>query len=80
MLDKVFEEEREKEQKASEIVNDFWDEAEKIEQQLTELLGKDNPITQRFGLISTIIMDLSSAIDNKLTKGKPIDPNDFSQS
>jgi len=72
--------EREKEQKASEIVDNFYSESEKIEKQLTELLGEDNPITHRFGFVIVLLMNLSSAIDTKLTEGKPIDPDDFGQS
>jgi hypothetical protein len=80
MIDDVLEKEKEKEQKAEEILSDFWEKAEKIEKQLKELLGDDNPITERFGLIYNVIMNLSSAINNKLTEGKPIDPDDMSQS
>lgn len=80
MIDDVFKKEREKEQKAKEILTNFWGKAEIIEKQIMELLGDDNPITERFGLIITVIMNLSSAINNKLTEGKPIDPDDMSQS
>ncbi|MBN1997608.1 hypothetical protein JW935_08660 [candidate division KSB1 bacterium] len=75
MIDVLYEKEREKEQVASGILENFYDEAEKIENQLKELLGNDNPITERFEHITIVIMNLSSAINSKLTEGRPIDPS-----
>ncbi|PIS30007.1 MAG: hypothetical protein COT43_02700 [Candidatus Marinimicrobia bacterium CG08_land_8_20_14_0_20_45_22] len=75
LMDDILDKEKEKEQKACEIVTDFWGEAEEIEKQLTELLGEDNPVTQRFSLILIHIMNLYTAIDTKLKTGEPIDPD-----
>ena len=79
IMDDFLDKEKEKEQKADEIVSKFCSEAEEIEKQFKELLGEDNPITQRFSLITAIIINLSCAIDKKLTTGEPIDPDSLSQ-
>lgn len=79
LMEKLLQKERESEEKALEIVSEFWSEAEKIQSQLSELLSEGNPILSRFGLITVIIESLYSAIDSKISNGTPIDPEDFSQ-
>lgn len=62
------------------IINPFWGQAEDIERQLKKALGEDDPITNRFGFIIVLIMNLSMAIEENINSGVPIDPSDFSQS
>lgn len=65
---------------AFEVVNELWRTIEKYEAKLKKLLGEDDPIVSRMGLIYVVAMNLSSAIDSELKDGTPIDPSDYSQS
>jgi len=69
----------EQHKQAHAIIDDFWHQAEQIENQLTNLLGEDDPIYMRFQFVGTILMDLSMAIDAEIQEGTPIDPDDMSQ-
>ena len=71
------EKEKEKEEKALRIVSNFWSEAGKIENKLKELLGDEHPIVTRFGYVIVLLMNLDSAIEEKLSNGTPIDPDDM---
>jgi hypothetical protein len=42
-------------------------------------LGDDDPISNRFGFITILAMNLQSAIEHELKEGTPIDPDDYSQ-
>lgn len=79
LLEKHLEEEKEKEKEALKIISNFWSEAENVEGHLDELLSEENPIRDRFGLISIITGNLYSAIKSKLSDGTPVDPDDLSQ-
>lgn len=80
LLEKHSEDEKLKEEKAHAIISDFWTKTEAVEQQLKGLLDDDSPITERFGLIVVVVMNLVSAIESKLSNDVPIDPDDMSQS
>ncbi|MBD3377597.1 hypothetical protein GF406_21390 [candidate division KSB1 bacterium] len=80
LLEKHTKEEKQKEEKAFSIISDFWARAEEIETNLKDLLDDDNPILDRFGVITIIIMNLVNAIESKLNDDVPIDPDDYSQS
>jgi translation initiation factor 2 alpha subunit (eIF-2alpha) len=68
-------------ERASEILDHFdRSVATEVESELQEILGDDDPILSRFGLIMVIISNLCSAIEHSLNEGTPIDPDDFSQS
>lgn len=69
----------EKHKKAQTIINDFWDRALKLETQLKDLLGEDDPVYMRSLYVATILMNLSMAIDSEREKGIPIDPDDIGQ-
>jgi hypothetical protein len=69
----------EKHKEALKIIDDFWKNAEQIEDQLGDLLGEDDPICERFRYVVPIIMNLSMAIEAEIKKGTPIDPDDMSQ-
>lgn len=80
LLEKHAEEEKQREEKALTIISDFWSKAESVEKQLKDLLDDDSPILDRFGYVIVLLMNLSSAIESKLSGGVPIDPDDMSQS
>jgi hypothetical protein len=74
------EEEKEMVKKAKNVIADFNKYLSQVENNLRSLLPEDHPITIRFGVVAIITENLISAIDNKLEKNIPIDPDDFSQS
>lgn len=80
LLEKHAEEEKQREEKALTIISDFWSKAESVEEQLKDLLDDDSPILDRFGYVIISLMNLSSAIESKLSDDVPIDPEDMSQS
>jgi len=80
LLEKHAEEEKQREEKALTIISDFYSKAESVEKQLKDLLDDDNPILDRFGYVIVLLMNLSSAIESKLSNDVPIDPDDMSQS
>jgi hypothetical protein len=79
LLEKDTEKEKQKEEEALSIIDDFWTKAEEIEIKLKHLLYDDNPIINRFGIVIIILMHLVNAIESKLSNDVPIDPDDFSQ-
>lgn len=56
------------------IINPFWEYAEGIGKKLEEKLGMNDPVVSRFSVILIHIMELSSDIDEFLSKGTPIEP------
>jgi hypothetical protein len=74
------EEEKEMVKKAKNVIADFNKYLSQVENNLRSLFPEDHPITIRFGVVAIITENLISAIDNKLEKNIPIDPDDFSQS
>lgn len=60
-------------------INPLLEQAEDEERQLGETLGRNDPVVLRFSTITTILMNLSMAIESYLKKNAPIDPNDTSQ-
>lgn len=75
----LLERETKKEREAKSIISAFCGNAEKIEKELGNLLGEDNPILSRFGIIVTITLNLLDAVELKLSNDIPVDPDDFSQ-
>ena len=61
-------------EEALEMIDDFWHKAEELESKLRELLGDDDPIYQRFGMVVTHLMSLSIDIEREQKDGTPIDP------
>ncbi len=80
LLEKHAEEEKQREEKALTIISDFWSKAESVEKQLKDLLDDDSPILDRFGYVIVLLMNLTSAIESKLSDDVPIDPDDMNQS
>lgn len=62
-----------------ETINPLWEQAEDEERQLGETFGRNDPVVLRFSIITTLLMNLSMAIESYLEKNTPIDPNDSSQ-
>lgn len=79
LLEMQAEAEKPKEEEALKIIEDFWEKAGSVEDQLKDLLGDDSPIVVRFGYVCDILMNLEMAIKSKLSDDVPIDPDDFSQ-
>lgn len=80
LLEKHAAEEKQREEKALSIISDFYSKTESVEKQLKDLLHHDSPILNRFGYVSVLLMNLTSAIESKLSDDVPIDPDDMSQS
>ncbi len=58
---------------ALKMIDDFWHKAEDLESKLHELLGDDDPIYERFGMVVTGLMALSQDIEAEQKDGTPID-------
>ena len=56
----------------TDIINPFWEKAEKIWDELKEKLGEDDAILSRFGIICIHFMNLSQDIESYLNEGTPI--------
>jgi len=78
-LEKFEERERKLEEKAYEIVNNLCEKSGDVEEQLIELLGRNNPIINRLGYAIVILSNLVGSIDNKIKNNVPIDPDDMTQ-
>lgn len=65
---------------ALKVINELWNTIEEYEAKLKKLLGEDDPIVSRMGIIYNVAMNLSAAIESELEDGTPIDPSDYSQS
>jgi predicted DNA-binding protein YlxM (UPF0122 family) len=68
---------QEKHEAAKKLIDDFWQKAEQVEEDLIQLCGEDDPISWRFGKAVVILMNLSIAIGEELEKGTPVDPEDM---
>ena len=68
-----------KHQKAFEILEGLSHHISDIEKKCAALLGDDDPISQRIGIVAIILDNLLMAIDAELNRGVPIDGDDFSQ-
>jgi len=76
-LEKQAKEQKEAHERAEKIINNFWAHAEKVESDLKSILSEfdeDDPILESFGMIIVQIMNLSTAIEDELRNGTPIDP------
>lgn len=62
------------------IVNELCSTIEEYEDNLKTLLGEDDPIVSRMGILAIMAMNLSYAIESELKHEIPIDPSDYSQS
>lgn len=80
LLEEHAAEEKQREKKALSILQDFMSKAESVEKQLNDLLYDDSPILGRFSLVIVVLMNLVGAIESKLSRDVPIDPDDMSQS
>lgn len=67
----------EKHKEALKIVNAFLAEANKTEKNLGELLGKNDPIVNRFGYVMVYIENLFVSISREIEEGIPVDPEEF---
>lgn len=73
LCDKRLSKEKSKYEKVlEEIINPFWEQAEKIEKDIIKELGKDDPLTSGFGIVIINIMNLAMAIEDNINNGKPI--------
>jgi len=68
-----------KHQKAFEILEGLSHHISDIEKKCAALLGDDDPIPQRIGIVAIILDNLLMAIEAELNRGVPIDGDDFSQ-
>jgi len=75
----IFDNRRKKHMEALEILNKLSIEINETEEALTKLLGGDDPIQNRVGIISVVLDNLLMAVEAELNTGVPIDPDDFSQ-
>lgn len=48
-----------------------------VEEELTNKLGKDDPIVSRFSYVAIVMENLISAIEHYMEHGEPIDPDAF---
>jgi hypothetical protein len=73
LCDKRLSKEKSKYEKVlEEIINPFWEHAEKIEKDIIKELGKDDPLRLGFGIVIINIMNLAMAITDNINEGKPI--------
>ena len=77
LLDRNIEQEEKNEEKALEIITEFWGKVGEVEKQMKTLLSDDNPILMRLSTISIITGNLVMAIESKISDGTPVDPDDL---
>ena len=73
LVEKSEEERLAKHKQALEMIDEFWTKAEELESELKKLLGSDDAICDRFGLVVTHLMSLSIDIEKEQKDGTPID-------
>jgi hypothetical protein len=75
----VLDERNKKHRQAFEILEELSHHINSIEKKCEKLLGDDDPIPQRIGIVAIILDNLLMAIEAELNRGVPIDGYDFSQ-
>jgi hypothetical protein len=73
-LKRSMEEKKKQHKRALEIINKFFSQTDEIEKELKEFLKDDDPILERFSLVTGHLDILCQDIDRELKEGTPIDP------
>ncbi len=77
LLEQQAKESVDKHKEAFKIVEDFWDHAETVKEELRKLLGDEDPILRRFYDVLSVVDFLCQSIEAEIEEGIPINPNRF---